>query len=38
MDFRNGNRVQGEFTGRLGVADATGASPRLTLYTVWAVC
>ena len=37
MDFRNGKGVEGEFTGRLGVEHATGTSPKLTLYTIWAV-
>jgi hypothetical protein len=38
MDFRNGKGVQGEFAGRLGIEGAAGASPKLTLYTVGAVC
>ncbi|OAL20123.1 hypothetical protein AYO20_11560 [Fonsecaea nubica] len=36
MSFNNGKSVEGEFAGRLGVEGATGSSPKLTLYQVWA--
>ncbi|KIW75331.1 hypothetical protein Z517_10072 [Fonsecaea pedrosoi CBS 271.37] len=36
MSFNNGKSVEGEFAGRSGVEGATGSSPRLTLYQVWA--
>lgn len=38
MGLRNGKQVEGEFAGRLLIADATGSNPRLRLYQVWGVC
>ncbi|KAJ0121873.1 Type II inositol 1,4,5-trisphosphate 5-phosphatase [Diaporthe amygdali] len=35
MGLRNGKQVEGEFAGRLLIADATGSNPRLRLYQVW---
>ena len=37
MGFRNGNSLQGEFAGRLIIDGATGDSPKLTHYQVYAV-
>lgn len=38
MGLRNGKEVEGEFCGRLTIADAQGPNPKLTLYQVWGVC
>lgn len=37
MSLRNGKQVEGEFTGRLVIADTKGPNPRLSLYQVWGV-
>lgn len=37
MGLRNGRQVEGEFAGRLVIADARGSNPRLNLYQVWGV-
>ncbi|KAH7013821.1 hypothetical protein EDB80DRAFT_381839 [Ilyonectria destructans] len=35
MGLTNGRNVEGEFTGRLVIADPQTASPKLLLYQVW---
>lgn len=37
MGLTNGRNVEGEFTGRLVIADPQTASPKLLLYQVWGV-
>lgn len=37
MSLRNGKQVEGEFAGRVVIADTRGPNPRLSLYQVWGV-
>lgn len=37
MGLRNGKQVEGEFAGRMMIADARGLNPKISLYQVWGV-